>query len=324
MRILRFFLSLALFSVVLAGGLSIWGWALFTKPGPLAAHQAIVIPQGAGLQGIADALSREGVIDEPRVFMIGAKVSGAARRLKAGEFLFVAGASARDVMHTLQFGETVARKVTFAEGLTSRQITDRLSSVEGLTGEISPVPVEGTLLPETYYFSFGDSRQTIVDRMTASMRETLDTLWAKRDPNLPFKTKEEAVILASIIEKETAVAEERPLVAGVFVNRLNRGMRLQSDPTVAYGIAPDGLKRALTRADLKQPTPYNTYVIKGLPPGPIANPGRSSIAAALSPAQTPYLYFVADGTGGHAFAKTLAEHNRNVAKWRKIQRSKTK
>ncbi len=324
MRILRFFLSLVLFSVVLAGGLSIWGWALFTKPGPLAADRAIVIPQGAGLQGIADTLGREGVLDEPRVFMIGAKVSGAARRLRAGEFMFAAGASARDVMHTLQFGETVVRKVTFAEGLTSTQITNRLSAVEGLTGEINQPPAEGALLPETYYFSFGDSRQAIVDRMTASMKETVDALWSERDSNLPLKTPEEALVLASIIEKETAVAEERALVAGVFVNRLRRGMRLQSDPTVAYGIAPEGLKRPLTRSDLRQPTPYNTYVIKGLPPAPIANPGRSSIAAALSPANTPYLYFVADGTGGHAFARTLAEHNRNVAKWRKIQRSKTK
>ena len=200
--------------------------------------------------------------------------------------------------------------------MTSTQITNRLSA-SGLTGEINQPPAEGALLPETY---FGDSRQAIVDRMTASMKETVMSSPSGIEPAAEARR---ALVLASIIEKETAVAEERALVAGVFVNRLRRGMRLQSDPTVAYGIAPEGLKRPLTRSDLRQPTPYNTYVIKGLPPAPIANPGRSSIAAALSPANTPSLLC----RGRHrwpAFARTLAEHNRNVAKWRKIQRSKTK
>ncbi len=197
-----------------------------------------------------------------------------------------------------------------------------VAAAEGLSGETGPVPPEGSLLPETYHYSWNDDRAALVERMQTGMEVVLAELWPERAEGLPINTPEEAVILASIVEKETGVAEERPLVASVFVNRLKRGMRLQSDPTVVYGLTNGQrpLGRTLTFRDLDRPSPYNTYTNGGLPPGPIANPGRAALEAVLHPAESRYLYFVADGTGGHAFAKTLVEHNRNVAKWRKIQR----
>lgn len=222
-------------------------------------------------------------------------------------------------------GDTVVRKVTVPEGLTSTEIVALINEAEGLSGEIESVPPEGSLLPETFHFTYGDPRNALIERMQADMKRLLDGLWEGRAEDLPISTPEEAVILASIIEKETAVAGERPQVASVFVNRLNRGMPLQSDPTVVYALT-DGegpLGRPLTRQDWKVDSPYNTYANSGLPPGPIANPGRESLEAALQPAETEFLYFVADGSGGHAFAKTLAEHNRNVAKWRRIRDAET-
>lgn len=307
-------LTLAVAGAVFCG----WLYAQFTGPGPLAVSTAIVIPSGTGLEGIASALKRAGAIRRDFVFVIGARASRQARSLKAGEYLIPATASPRQVMEILASGKTVVRRLTIPEGLTVAEVMSRLDLTEGLTGDGGD-PEEGSLLPETYHFSYGDSRQGLVTRMQSSMAEAVDRLWDMRAPDLPFETREEAVILASIVERETGVPQERGLVAGVFVNRLRRGIRLQSDPTVAYGIAPDGLDRPLTRADLKEPTPYNTYVINGLPPAPIANPGIEAIRAVMNPVQTDYLYFVADGTGGHAFARTLAEHNRNVWKWRKIR-----
>jgi len=215
----------------------------------------------------------------------------------------------------------VQRRLTIAEGLTARQITRLLEGTEGLTGETPPI-AEGALLPETYAFTLGDSRASVVRRAAAAMEQAVAEAWAARAPDLPLASPRDAVILASIIERETGVAEERGLVAGVFVNRLRRGMMLQSDPTVAYG-AGQGmpLDRPLTRADLNEDHPYNTYRIRGLPPGPIAAPGRESLRAATQPETTDYLYFVADGTGGHAFGRTLEEHNRNVARWRALRRA---
>ncbi|WP_193171402.1 endolytic transglycosylase MltG [Nisaea nitritireducens] len=315
--LLRAFLGLVVLAI--AGAVCCaWLYAQFTSPGPLPVSTAIVIPSGTGLEGIATSLKRAGAIRRDFVFVIGARVSQQARSLKAGEYLIPAGASPRQVMDILASGKTVVRRLTIPEGLTAAEVMARLELAEGLTGTAGN-PDEGSLLPETYHFSYGDSREDLVKRMQASMAETVTRLWDMRAPDLPVKTPEEAVILASIVERETGVPQERGLVAGVFVNRLKRGMRLQSDPTVAYGIAPGGLDRSLTRADLKGPTPYNTYVIKGLPPTPIANPGIDAIRAVMNPVQTDYLYFVADGSGGHAFARTLAEHNRNVRKWRKIR-----
>jgi UPF0755 protein len=224
------------------------------------------------------------------------------------------------VLSLLREGRTVVRHLTIPEGLTTVEILALLDDAPGLSGDRSP-PAEGTLLPETYNYSWGDSRAGMMARMQKAMAETLAKLWASRAAGLPLATPEAAVTLASLVEKETALAAERPRVAGVFVNRLRLGMRLQSDPTVVYALtAGKGpLGRELTRADLEVPSPYNTYRIDGLPPGPIANPGRAAIAAALQPLASRELYFVADGSGGHAFASTLEEHNRNVTRWRKLQ-----
>lgn len=315
--------SLLLSASVIVGFAGVWAWTEFTRPGPLAAETNVVIPRGSGMETIAHRLFEAGVIADPRILALGAKVTGQARRLKAGEFAFPAAVSPQGALDILESGVTVVRRVTVAEGLSSLEVVAVVNAAEGLEGEIEDVPLEGTLLPETYHYAYGDDRADIVARMRAEMDETVRTLWESRAPDLPIASPQEAVILASIVEKETGVADERPLVASVFVNRLNRGMRLQSDPTVAYGIAGgEGLDRPLTRADLKGETPYNTYVIPGLPPGPIANPGTAAIAAVLQPAETKYLYFVADGTGGHAFSETLAGHNRNVRAWRRHQRAK--
>jgi len=298
---------------------------LFESPGPLAADRDLVVPRGAGLAAIAETLTEAGVIGDPLTFRLGVTFHDAARELKAGEYHFPAAASMREVMDILRSGETVVRRLTVPEGLTSREIVQLIVDAEGLTGDPGPVPPEGSLLPETYHYAWDDERAELIDRMRTAQYDLLSQLWDERAPDLPFSNPEEAVILASIVEEETALESERALVASVFVNRLKRGMRLQSDPTVAYGLtqghAPLG--RALTRQDLNTPNPYNTYLNDGLPPGPIVNAGRAALKAVLDPATTGYLYFVADGSGGHAFAETLDEHNRNVAKWRKLQRQKT-
>ena len=300
-----------------------WGWSEFTRPGPLSQETSVVIPKGAGVEEIARRLVEAGVASDSQILAIGAKLSGQARNLKAGEFAFPASVSAREALDILVRGETVVRRLTVAEGLTSTQVVDILLAAEGLAGQVAESPPEGALLPETYHYHWGDERGALIERMRRAMDDAVDGLWAARSDAVPLDTPEQAIILASIVEKETGLAEERPLVASVFVNRLRLGMRLQSDPTVAYGIAgPSGLDRPLTRADLRTDTPYNTYVISGLPPRPIANPGLASIEAVLNPAESDYLYFVADGTGGHAFARTLAEHNRNVRAWRRVQRER--
>ncbi|MEO9901658.1 endolytic transglycosylase MltG [Nisaea sp.] len=315
--LLRAFFGLVILAI--AGAVCCaWLYAQFTSPGPLPVSTAIVIPSGTDLEGIATSLKRAGAIRRDFVFVIGARVSRQARSLKAGEYMIPATSSPRQVMDILASGKTVVRRLTIPEGLTSSEVMARLDLAEGLS-EPAGRPDEGSLLPETYHFSYGDSREELVKRMQASMEVAVARLWDMRSPDLPIKTMEEAVILASIVERETGIARERGLVAGVFVNRLKRGMRLQSDPTVAYGIAPGGLDRPLTRRDLKEPSPYNTYVIKGLPPTPIANPGIDAIRAVMNPVETDFLYFVADGSGGHAFARTLKEHNRNVRKWRRIR-----
>jgi len=313
--------GLFLFVLLAAGPGAWWGWQVYTGPGPLAEQTTLVIARGAGVQGIANQLEQAGIVGDSAKVLAAAKLRGSVRRLKAGEYAFPAAVSLRGVMDILESGQTVVRRITVPEGLTSAQIVGLLLADPALSGEVPTVPPDGTLLPETYHYSHGDDRQQLLGRMQAAMQEALRDLWPARDPSLPYTQAAEAVTMASIIEKETGQADERAMVAGVFINRLRQGMRLQSDPTVIYALTGGRgtLDRELTRADWRFESPFNTYVSDGLPPGPIANPGRESLRAALNPAEHDYLYFVADGTGGHAFARTLAEHNRNVAAWRRFR-----
>lgn len=322
--------TLLLLGVLAAGALLYWGKREFEKPGPLTQEKIVVIPADSGLVRIADILESEGVIESPYdllghyVFIGGVRAYQQQGRLKAGEYAFPAGVSMRGVMNMLVSGKAIMHQITFPEGLTSQQIVDRLKQSEFLTGSIPTVPAEGTLLPETYSFTRGASRGQILEQMKSAHAKALDQIWARRDRGLPFSEPKELVTLASIVEKETGKADERPHVASVFLNRLERNMRLQSDPTIIYGLVGGAgtLGRPITRADIDKPTPYNTYHVNGLPPGPIANPGRAALEAVANPSSTKDLYFVADGTGGHIFAASLAEHNRNVAKWRKVERAK--
>ena len=322
---LRFGILITALGLVL-GAVFAWAWAEYVKAGPLIRDVTVVIEPGSGVNAIAGQLKRAGIITDARIFRLGVRVEKLQARLRAGEFSFPAGTSMQGAADVLVNGKTVVRRLTVAEGLSTTEVLAQINATAGLTGLATADGAggEGRLLPETYHFSFGDDRADLVKRMRADMDKALADLWPKRQEGLPLKTATEALILASIVEKETGVAAERPLVAAVFINRLNRGMRLQSDPTVAYGLTEGAgpLGRGLTRSDLKSETAYNTYVISGLPPGPIANPGRAALQAVLNPAETKALYFVADGTGGHAFARTLDEHNRNVRKWRKIERER--
>lgn len=292
------------------------------RPGPLEQDKTVLVPRGSGATEIAELLERSGVIGNDMLFLGAAQVIGAGASLKAGEYVFPAGISTRGAVELLQSGKTVVRRLTVPEGYTTVQILDLLRGAEGLFGEVEGKPAEGSLLPETYHYSWGDTRQGVLERMRAGMKKALDEAWAGRAPDLPLKDKHEALVLASIVERETGVSAERPRVAAVFVNRLRQGMKLQSDPTVIYGLSngTGSLDRPISKADLAARHPYNTYVIDGLPPGPIANPGLAALQAVMRPADSDDLYFVADGSGGHAFAKTLAEHNRNVTRWRKIEK----
>ena len=309
-----------------------FSYAFFTAyraPTPLAQTVYFVIEPGQGVSWIAGEMGKDGIIKDPLVFKLAARLSGTQKSIKAGEYKFTPGMSVEDILHMVEKGETYQRQITFAEGLTSWQIVQALNAAYGLKGEITDIPADGTLLPETYFYSYGENRADKIKTMQSAMTGYLDKLWPDRKPNLPFTRKEDALILASIVEKETGVAAERPKIAGVFINRLRRGMKLQSDPTVIYAltkgeIRTDGqgpLGRRLLKKDLETDSPYNTYKYAGLPPAPIANPGKDAIKAVLMPEESDDLYFVADGTGGHVFARTLAEHNDNVVKWRKIRKN---
>ena len=297
----------------------------FDRPGPLEISTIFVVPKGSSTTSIANRLTEEGIISDTRIFMASIfyfmRLKGEGT-LKAGEYQFDKHATMREVLNTLVDGKSVQYRITFPEGWTSEQIVKRISANAELDGVVSAIPPEGSLLPDTYSFGTRDSKDDILERMQAAHRKFLAQVWDERDPDIMVKTPEEAVILASIVEKETGVAEERPRIAAVFNNRLRKGMRLQSDPTIIYGIFGGSGNRdhPITRDELKEKNPYNTYQINGLPPTPIGNPGRAAIEAVLKPAKTDELYFVADGTGGHDFSKTLAEHNKKVAKWRKIER----
>lgn len=321
------FLAIGLFAAVVAAAAFFgWGWYSYQAPGPLGTPVNVVIPRGAGLDQIAELLRARGVIASPLVFRTGAALSGEASRLKAGEYAFAAGVSAQGAAAIIASGRTVVRRLTIAEGTTTAQAIALLRGAEGMEGEITAIPGEGELLPETYFYSWGDSRERMLARQRRAMAEVLAELWPKRASGLPLKTPQEAVVLASIVEKETSVPDERPRIAAVFLNRLKRGMRLQADPTVIYGLTEGKsvLERPLSRADLDARNVWNTYVIDGLPPTPIANPGRAALEAVLRPVETEDLYFVADGTGRHVFARTLAEHNRNVQRLRQVERERAK
>ena len=314
-RLLLILLLLAL--PPLLTGLAIYG------RGPLTADKNIVIPQGASVRDIAALLRQQGAVNNPLVFRLAARLI-ARDKLHAGEFAFAAGQSIADQIAMLRDeSRVIVRRFTVPEGLTSWEIVGLLRDEPALSGEIADIPADGELLPETYHFGYGDNRQGLIDRMRKGQRALLGQLWEKRAADLPIQTPEQAMVMASLVEKETGKkAEERPRVAGVFYNRLRLNMRLQSDPTAIYALTQGQgpLSRELTREDLTRPSPFNTYASDGLPPSPICNPGRAAIEAALHPEANDFLYFVADGTGGHAFAKDLATHNRNVARWLKLAR----
>jgi UPF0755 protein len=295
-------------------------------PGPATEPVRLTVERGARMAEVADQLEELGAIEGvgpiggATLLRIAAEYSGQANELKFGEYEIAPGASIEEVLALLTTGGNVQLQVTVPEGRTVAEVVQMLEETEFLTGEIDEMPPEGSLLPETYSFSRGDTRADAIARMRQAMDEALAQAWESRDPDLPLESPEELLILASIVEKETTPGEHAR-VASVFVNRLNRGMKLQSDPTVIYGITmgQGPLGRGIRQSELVAETPYNTYVVEGLPPTPIANPGREAITATANPDDTPFLYFVADGTGGHAFAETLQEHNRNVAEWRRIE-----
>jgi len=291
------------------------------EPGPLETDTVVTVPRSTGMSEIARILEREGVIGQPLLFQLYTVINRERANLKAGEFLFRANVSIADALDTLTEGRAVLHTVTIPEGLTSLQIVERLRADETLTGDVETIPPEGSLMPDTYKFERGTTRQQVVDIMRRAQDAALAEIWARRVEGLPLESPAELVILASIVEKETGRADERPRVAGVFINRLRQGMKLQSDPTIVYGLVGGRgtLGRGILRSEIREPTPYNTYVIDGLPPTPIANPGRAAMEAVANPSRTDDLFFVADGTGGHAFSETYAQHRRNVARWREIE-----
>lgn len=311
-----------LIAIGLLGGIvvSIGAVAMLVVPGPAATTIKIIIPKHSGSPEIGKILAANGIVYNEWQFALPARFM-AHGHLHPGEYDIPPQSSVMDLIARFQAGETVVHKLSIPEGLTSADIVTLLQNDPILTGTIKATPDEGSLLPETFHYNYGDSREEMLERMHKLAETTANTLWQQRSPNLPFTTLQQARILASIVEKETGKATERPRVAGVFINRLQQGIKLQSDPTVIYAITNGkaSLGRSLTHEDMSTPSPYNTYVNAGLPPAPIANPGRAALEAVLHPEKHDFIYFVADGTGGHVFAKTLDEHNTNVAKWRKLR-----
>ena len=298
------------------------GLFVYFGPGPGApqgASTTVVLAPGAGVAEIASDLRRGRVIGSNTVFVLAAEITGAAHRLKAGEYAFPSHASLHSVLTQIAEGRVVRHFVTIPEGVTSQVVMETLMRADFLTGVVA-APAEGAVLPETYEVRRGEDRAAVLQRMMDARDQLLAGLWAQRRPDLPLATPEDAVILASLVEKETALASERPRVAAVFLNRLQKGMKLESDPTVIFGVSRGvPLGRGLLESELKASTPYNTYVITGLPPTPICNPGRASLAAVLDAPRTDELYFVANGSGGHNFSSTLEQHQKNVDQWRAIE-----
>ncbi|MCX5493203.1 endolytic transglycosylase MltG [Kaistia dalseonensis] len=317
--IMNFAMTILVVSVLGSAGVFFFGKMRFEERSHFDQPRTIVVDRGSGLADIAEQLHDRGLISSKWIFVGGVRVSRLQNELKAGEYLVPAHASMRDIMNMLVSGKAIVYSVTIPEGLTSQQIVDRLNADPILLGEITAIPEEGSLLPDTYRYSRGDTRQNIIDRMLREHDRVMTSVWNSRDKDLPIQTQEQLVTLASIVEKETGIADERSRVAAVFINRLKHNMRLQSDPTVIYGVyggagLPSGTP--ITRSDLDAENDYNTYKIAGLPKGPIANPGKASLAAAANPSRTKDLYFVADGTGGHAFSENYDDHRKNVARYR--------
>ncbi len=318
------FLSFLLILCIGAVGLFAYGHQQLLAPGPLTSDKVVMIAPRTDVPDIVSQLEYEGIISNSFLLNVTLILEGNRSRVKAGEYLFKQQASLRDVIDTLVSGKQLLHSITIPEGLTSEQIVQRLRDNELLSGDVREIPKEGTLLPETYRVARGMSRNDLIAKMQSDHKRVVDQIWARRTGDLPLSTPYELITLASIVEKETGRADERTRVAGVFINRLNKRMRLQSDPTIVYGLVggKGTLGRGILRSELDRPTPYNTYQIDGLPPGPIANPGRAAMEAVANPSRTRDLYFVADGTGGHAFAETLEQHNRNVVRWRQIERER--
>ncbi len=325
---MNFMMSLVIMALLAAGLLFYFGKREFDGVGPLRTTSTVVVKPSSSVRDIADLLFRRGMISNARIFQIGVRAYGNDGQLKAGEYEIKAAASMRDIMETLKSGKSVLYSLTIPEGLTVIQALKRIAEHEELVGDMpTEVPPEGAFIADTQRFARGTSRAEIVDKMMKDQKRLVEEIWERRRPDLPLADINEFVTLASIVEKETGRADERTRVAGVFINRLRRGIRLQSDPTIVYGLFGGEGKpadRPIYRSDIDKPTPYNTYTIDGLPPTPIANPGRAALEAVANPSQTDELYFVADGTGGHVFAKTLEEHNENVARWRKVEAERKK
>jgi UPF0755 protein len=299
-----------------------WGALTWSGPGPAEQDTTVVLARGSGVGDIAHELEQARVIGSAGAFRLFAKLSGADRKIRAGEYAFPAHASLAKVLNMMATGQIVRHWITVAEGMTSAQVQARLAASDVLDGPVE-LPPEGSLLPQTYEVLRGQPREQVIATMRQARDAVLDRLWAARAEGLPVHTPEQAVILASIVEKETALPAERPRVAAVYENRLVKGMRLEADPVVAYGVSGgQPLGHGLTRSELDRITPYNSYRVAGLPPTPIANPGEASIAAVLHPARTQDLFFVANGTGGHSFSPTYEEHARNVERWRAIESSR--
>ncbi|MFQ5437822.1 MAG: endolytic transglycosylase MltG [Paracoccaceae bacterium] len=317
-------ITLLIVALTLVGGVIAWGAAQMDKPGAFNEDMVFEVKAGDRLQAVSRRLEAGGVISNGTIFRIAARSSGNDRRLKFGEYKIPAFASMNEVLGLITSGRALAYQVTIPEGLTSFQIVTMLMDEPLLSGEITEIPPEGSLAPDTYSISKGDSRASLIRRMTLAQHKIITEAWALRAEGLPLESPDEALTLASIVEKETGMNDERALVASVFINRLNRGMKLQTDPTVIYGVTKGkgSLGRGLRQSELRTRTDWNTYVIDGLPATPIANPGKASIEAALNPVSSNYVFFVADGSGGHVFAETIGEHNRNVRAWRRIEAKK--
>src|SRR5262245_40304673 len=315
-------ITIVLLALIGAGAAYYYGKQVLEAPGPLREDKIVNIPARAGKRDIADVLQREGVIDvNPWLFIGGVFAMKASSDLKPGEYSFQKNASLRDVIATIVEGKVVQHAVTIPEGLTAEQIPARLSDNDIFSGSLREIPREGTLLPETYKFPRGTTREQVIQRMQQAQKRVVAEIWERRSPDVPLKSPEQLVTLASIVEKETGKPDERSRVAAVFVNRIKQKIKLQSDPTIIYGLVggKGTLGRPIMRSEIEQATPYNTYVITGLPPGPIANTGRAALEAAANPSRTREIYFVADGNGAHAFAENYEQHQRNVARLRQIE-----
>jgi peptidoglycan lytic transglycosylase G len=308
--------------LALAGGAGMLLNRDVSAPGPLSAPRTLVIEKHLGLAGIAGLLAKAGVIRHPLSFELAALLSARRRRLKAGEYAFPAAASALEAMRIIASGKVVEHPLTIPEGLTSAEVAALVRAAPELEGRVGKIPEEGDLLPETYFYTYGERRSELIERMRAAMTRALSGAWAERRRDSPLNSPQQLLILASLIEKEAKKPGEEPHIAAVFLNRLKLGMPLQSDPTVVYALSEGGKKKfdpPLTRADLGVRSPYNTYLAKGLPPGPIDNPGWAALVAAARPVKSKDLYFVASGDGGHVFAKTLPQQDRNVRSYRRIE-----